>query len=69
MTQQQLSNGQPEGVVMGQGTADLIAFYGLSTGIVQPTGAAEGTDAATTQTLANACRTALNGVNLMSTVA
>jgi hypothetical protein len=68
MVQQQLSDGNPDGVNMGQSTSDLIGFYGLSTNIAQPTGAAIGTDAATTQTLANAMKVTLDSLGLQSTV-
>jgi hypothetical protein len=38
----QLSDGNPDGTVMGQATTDLIGFYGLDPAIVQPSGAAQG---------------------------
>lgn len=68
MVEQQLSDGNPDGVNMGQSTSDLIGFYGLSTNIAQPTGAAIGTDAATVLTLANAMKVTLDSLGLQSTV-
>lgn len=48
----QLSNGNSDGTVLGQSATDKISFYG-ATPVAQPTLAANGTDAATTQALAN----------------
>ncbi len=67
MAANELSNGSPDGTVLGQGTADKISFHGYTT-VVQQTGAAAGTDAATTQTLANALRTAFVNYGLITTV-
>ncbi len=48
----QLSDGNTLGTAHGQSATDLISFYGASP-IAQQTFAANGTDAATTQALAN----------------
>ena len=48
----QLSDGNSSGTAHGQSATDLISFYG-ATPIAQQTFAANGTDAATTQALAN----------------
>lgn len=37
MAIRQLSNGGPDGTLLGQSTSDKIGFYGLTTPIVQPT--------------------------------
>lgn len=54
-----------DGTTLGQSATDKIGFYGV-TPVVQPATAAAGTDAATTQTCANACRTALRALGLMA---
>ena len=61
----QLSDGNPGGSGLGQSATDLISFYGV-TPIVQATIAAAGTDAATTQTLANDLRTKLIALGLVA---
>ncbi|KKL60502.1 hypothetical protein LCGC14_2204650, partial [marine sediment metagenome] len=55
----------PGGSGLGQSATDLISFYGI-TPIVQATIAAAGTDAATTQTLANDLRTKLIALGLVA---
>jgi hypothetical protein len=62
---QQLGNGNPDGVCLGQSATDKISFYG-ATPVVQAATTAAGTDAATTQTLANAMRTVLRNLGLMA---
>lgn len=57
----QLSDGNPDGTVLGQSATDRIAFYN-ATPLAQVAVPAAATDAATTQALVNALRTAL--VNL-----
>ena len=64
MAANQLSTGAPEGVVLGQSSTDLIGFYGLATPIAQATLAANGTDAATTQALANDIKAKLKALGL-----
>lgn len=54
---QQLSDQNAEGTKLGVSTSKL-GFFG-ATPVVQQTSAAAGTDATTTQALANAMRTAL----------
>ena len=60
----QLADKNPDGTTMGQ-TGDKIAFLGATPRAVQATAAA-GTDAATTQTLANALRTAMLNYGLIA---
>lgn len=46
-----VNDGRPDGAIFGQTSADLIAFYGVTAVIAQPSGAAQAavaTDAATT---------------------
>ena len=65
MSVDQLGKANPDGTVIGQSATDKISFYGATT-VVQPATAAAGTDAATTQTLANALRTAMRALGLMA---
>lgn len=51
--------------LVGLKASDPIAFYG-ATAVTQQASAAAGTDAATTQTLANALRTALLNLGLIA---
>ncbi len=60
-----LSDNRPDGTALGQSATDKISFYG-ATPVVQAATQAAGTDAATTQTLANAMRTALRNLGLMA---
>ncbi len=62
----QITNGNPDGTQIGR-SDDKLGFFGATT-VVQQTGAAAGTDAATTQTLANALRTACNNLGITTTV-
>ncbi len=64
MSADQLSKYNPDGTKLGQDASDKINFYGVLTPIVQQSSTAAGTDAATTQTLANAIRTALINIGL-----
>ena len=41
MTKQIVGYGSTEGVVLGQSTTDLIGFYGATTPVAQPSGAAQ----------------------------
>jgi ApbE superfamily uncharacterized protein (UPF0280 family) len=59
-----LGNGNPDGTSFGQ-SGEKISFYGATPVTVQASAAA-GTDAATTQTLANALRTALLNYGLIA---
>jgi hypothetical protein len=54
-----------DGTTMGQSASDKIAFYG-ATPVVQQASTAAGTDATTTQALANALRTALLNLGLIA---
>lgn len=65
MAADQLSKLNPDGTTLGQSVSDKIAFYGV-TPVVQQATAAAGTDAATTQTLANALRTMARAQGLMA---
>lgn len=58
MATDQLSKKNPEGTQLGQAASDKLGLYGATT-VVQQASAAAGTDATTTQALANALRTAL----------
>jgi hypothetical protein len=60
----ELSDANPDGTSMGQSATDKIGFYGI-TPVVQATIAAAGTDAATTQALANDLRTKLIALGLV----
>lgn len=60
----QLSDGSSAGVCMGQSSTDKIGFYGLASPIAQQTLAANGTDAATTQALANDLKAKLKALGL-----
>jgi hypothetical protein len=66
MAVDQLGKGAPDGTIMGISATDKLGFYGLATAIVQPVTVAAGTDAATTQVCANACRTTLRALGLMA---
>lgn len=52
--------------IVGLSATDKIGFYGTKTLVAQQASAAAGTDAATTQALANALRTALLNLNLIA---
>jgi hypothetical protein len=52
-------------VQIGGATTATVGFYG-ATPVVQQATVAAGTDAATTLTCANACRTALRAVGIMA---
>ena len=60
---QQLSDANSQGTSLGQSATDLISFYG-ATPIVQASLAANGTDAATTQALANDLKAKLKALGL-----
>lgn len=59
----QLSDLNPSGTALGQSATDTISFYG-KTPIAQQTLAANGTDAATTQALANDLKAKLKALGL-----
>ena len=52
-------------VQIGGATTTLVGFYGV-TPVVQQATVAAGTEAATTLTCANACRTALRALGIMA---
>ena len=53
----------PDGTVLGKSATEKIAFYGGTPAVQQATAAA-GTDAATTQALANALKLALDNLGV-----
>jgi len=59
----QLSDDNSSGTCLGQNATDLISFYG-ATPIAQQTLAANGTDAASTQALANDLKAKLKALGL-----
>lgn len=61
---QYIGDGSPDGTCFGQ-SGEKISFLGATPVAVQAT-AAVGTDAATTQTIANACRLALLNYGLIA---
>jgi hypothetical protein len=65
MAVEHLSKGNDDGTVLGQGASEKIGFYGV-TPVVQASIAAAGTDAATTQALANDLRTKLVALGLVA---
>lgn len=65
MAVEQISTGNDDGTILGQSATDKIGFYG-ATPVVQASIAAAGTDAATTQTLANDLRTKLIALGLVA---
>jgi len=60
-----IGSNKPDGACFGLSASEKIAFYG-TTPVVQQSSAAAGTDAATTQALANAIRTALLAQGLIA---
>ena len=65
MAVKHLSDARADGVTLGQSATDKISTYGV-TPVVQAAITAAGTDAATTQTLANALRTMAINLGLMA---
>jgi hypothetical protein len=57
-------NQDPDGSSFGQSATDKISFYG-ATPVVKATAAANGTDAATTQALANDLKAKLISLGLL----
>lgn len=64
MAVEHLTKASSDGTVMGQAATEKIGFYGVAP-VVQASIAAAGTDAATTQTLANDLRTKLIALGLV----
>lgn len=64
MAVEHLSKANDDGTVLGQSATDKISFYN-ATPVVQATIAANGTDAATTQTLANDLKAKLVSLGLI----
>lgn len=65
MTVQHITDGNDDGSTMGQSASDKISFHG-ATPVVQQASAADGTDAATTQTLAIALKDAMVAYGLIA---
>lgn len=65
MAARQLSDGNPEGTILGQDTADLVGFYGVSP-VDQPATVADATDAATAITTVNAIIDRLQELGLIA---
>lgn len=65
MAVEYLGTGIPDGTVFGRSATEKISFYN-ATPVVQQATAAAGTDAATTQTLANALKLALDNLGLIA---
>lgn len=65
MSVDQLSKLNPDGTTLGQSATDKIAFYG-GTATAQATLAANGTDAATTQALANDLKAKLKAFGMFA---
>lgn len=69
-TIKQLSDGGPDGVLLGQSSTDKIGFYGLTTPIVRPSVTWPNTGTATTtlnETKVNRLMAALVALNLIVT--
>jgi hypothetical protein len=64
MAAQQLSDGNDDGTVLGQGDTDKIGFYGV-TPVVRAATIADATDAATAITRINAVILALENLGLV----
>lgn len=65
MAAQQLSDGNPEGTILGQSSSDLVGFYG-KTPVDQPATVTDGTDATTTQAAVNAIIDRLQELGLIA---
>lgn len=65
MAVEYLGDGNPDGTSLGLSATEKIGFYG-TTPVVQATIAAAGTDATTTQALANDLRTKLIALGLVA---
>lgn len=65
MAIKQLSDARADGTSLGQSASDKLNFYGLLTPVVQAAIAVAGTDAATTQVLANDLRVKLIALGLV----
>jgi hypothetical protein len=65
MAAQQLSDGNPEGVCIGQSSSDLVGFYG-KTPVARPATIADATDAATAITKCNEVIAALKAVGIIA---
>lgn len=65
MAVKQLSDGNDDGVVLGQSTSDKVGFYGV-TPVDQPATVADATDAATAITQINAIIDRLQELGLIA---
>ena len=69
MAAKQLSDGHPDGVVMGQSSSDKIGFYGLSPALAKASVTAAMTATSTTtqlETTVDAIGTALHNLGLIT---
>lgn len=62
-----LSDGGPDGALVGQSATDKVGFFG-ATPVVQPAAIADATDAATAITKCNLVISALETLGLIATV-
>jgi hypothetical protein len=62
---EQVTYNSPAGAQIGSSATEKVGFFG-AVPVVQQATVAAGTDAATTLTTANACRTALRNLGLMA---
>lgn len=67
MSIKQLSDGGPDGTLLGQSSTDKIGFYGLATPIVRPAAITSATATATSaMTAVNSVIAALRSLNLIA---
>jgi hypothetical protein len=66
MAGKQISDGSPDGQIIGQSTTDKLSFYGLATPIARGATVATGTDATTTQAAVNSVIARLQALNLIA---
>ena len=62
----QLSDGGPDGTLLGQSSTDKIGFYGLATPIARPATVADATDATTAITSINTVIDRLQALGLIA---
>jgi len=68
MSIKQLSDGGPDGTLLGQSSTDKLGFYGLATPIVQPAAVTSATATATSaMTAVNTVIARLRALNLIAT--
>ena len=62
----QLSDGGPDGTVLGQSSTDKLGFYGLAVPIVRPATVTDATDATTAITTVNTVIDRLQALGLIA---